>query len=86
MEADEFDRSFLYLSPLIAVITAIDPDHLDIYGTAEAMIDAYGDFCGCVQKDGTLILHENILPALKLPDDVKVYSYGTGEKASFRAA
>ncbi len=86
MEADEFDRSFLYLSPLIAVITAIDPDHLDIYGTAEAMVDAYGDFCGCVQKDGTLILHEDILPALRLPDDVKVYSYGTREQASFRAA
>ena len=85
MEADEFDRSFLQLSPVIAVITAIDPDHLDIYGTAEAMVDAYSDFCHCVQKDGTLILHENILPRLKLPDEAKVYSYGTGEEASFRA-
>lgn len=85
MEADEFDRSFLQLSPVIAVITAIDPDHLDIYGTAEAMVDAYSDFCHCVQKDGTLILHENILPRLKLPDEAKVYSYGTGEQASFRA-
>jgi len=85
MEADEFDRSFLQLSPVIAVITAIDPDHLDIYGTAEAMVDAYSDFCHCIQKDGTLILHENILPMLKLPDEVKVYSYGTGEEASFRA-
>lgn len=85
MEADEFDRSFLQLSPVIAVITAIDPDHLDIYGTAEAMVDAYSDFCHCVQKDGTLILHENILPRLRLPDEVKVYSYGTGEEASFRA-
>lgn len=85
MEADEFDRSFLQLSPVIAVITAIDPDHLDIYGTAEAMVDAYSDFCHCIQKDGTLILHENILPRLKLPDEVKVYSYGTGEEASFRA-
>jgi UDP-N-acetylmuramate--alanine ligase len=86
MEADEFDRSFLYLSPVIAVITAIDPDHLDIYGTAEAMIDAYSDFCSCVQKNGTLILHENILPALSLPGAVHVYSYGTGKQASFRAA
>jgi UDP-N-acetylmuramate--alanine ligase len=86
MEADEFDRSFLYLSPVIAVITAIDPDHLDIYGTAEAMIDAYSDFCGCVQKNGTLILHENILPALSLPGAVHVYSYGMGKNTSFRAA
>jgi UDP-N-acetylmuramate--alanine ligase len=86
MEADEFDRSFLHLSPVIAVITAIDPDHLDIYGTAEAMVDAYSDFCGCVQKNGTLILHENILPALSLPGAVHVYSYGTGKNTSFRAA
>jgi len=86
MEADEFDRSFLYLSPVIAVVTAIDPDHLDIYGTAEVMIEAYSDFCGCVQKNGTLILHENILPALSLPGAVHVYSYGTGKNTSFRAA
>ena len=85
MEADEFDRSFLYLSPVIAVVTAIDPDHLDIYGTADAMVDAYSDFCHCVQKDGTLILNEDILPKLNLPDEVKVYSYGMGEQASFRA-
>ena len=86
MEADEFDRSFLHLSPVIAVITAIDPDHLDIYGTAEAMVDAYSDFCHRVQKDGTLILNENIISRLELPDEMKIYSYGTGEQASFRAA
>jgi UDP-N-acetylmuramate--alanine ligase len=85
MEADEFDRSFLYLSPLIAVVTAIDPDHLDIYGTPEAMVKAYGDFCHCVRGGGTLILNENIASALSLPDDVTVYTYGTGENASFRA-
>ncbi len=85
MEADEFDRSFLYLSPVIAVVTAIDPDHLDIYGTADAMVDAYSDFCHCVQKDGILILNEDILPKLNLPDEVKVYSYGMGEQTSFRA-
>jgi UDP-N-acetylmuramate--alanine ligase len=86
MEADEFDRSFLHLSPVIAVITAVDPDHLDIYGTPEAMVDAYSDFCHCVQKDGTLILHENIISRLKLPDEMKIYSYGIGDQASFRAA
>ena len=53
MEADEFDRSFLNLSPLIAVVTAIDPDHLDIYGTAEAMVEAYSDFCG-MSSEGTV--------------------------------
>jgi UDP-N-acetylmuramate--alanine ligase len=84
MEADEFDRSFLRLSPLIAVITAIDPDHLDIYGNAETMVEAYSQFCHRVRKGGTIIMHEAVLPALSAPEGVTVYSYGTGEKASFR--
>ncbi len=85
MEADEFDRSFLHLSPLISVVTAIDPDHLDIYGTPEAMVEAYGQFCHRTRNGGTLILHENIISSLSLPDDATIYSYGTGEQASFRA-
>lgn len=86
MEADEFDRSFLQLSPLIAVVTAIDPDHLDIYGTPEVMVQAYVDFCHCVRSGGTLILNENIASDLSAPDDVTIYTYGTGEHASFRAS
>lgn len=85
MEADEFDRSFLHLAPLIAVVTAIDPDHLDVYGTADSMIEAYGDFCHCVRNGGTLIVNENIISSLSLPDDVTIYTYGTGDDASFRA-
>ncbi len=50
VEADEYDRSFLKLSPDIAIITAMDPDHLDIYGTAEEMEQAFIDFSG---KDKT---------------------------------
>jgi UDP-N-acetylmuramate--alanine ligase len=84
MEADEFDRSFLHLSPFISVVTAIDPDHLDIYGTAESMVEAYGEFCQRVRPGGTLILNESIADALTLPGDVAIYTYGTGEKASFR--
>ncbi|MGB3922525.1 MAG: UDP-N-acetylmuramate--L-alanine ligase [Bacteroidales bacterium] len=85
MEADEFDRSFLHLSPLIAVVTAIDPDHLDIYGTAESMVEAYEEFCHRVRPGGTLILNENIASSLSLPGDVNIYTYGTGAEASFRA-
>jgi UDP-N-acetylmuramate-alanine ligase len=44
VEADEYDRSFLKLCPSESVITAMDPDHLDIYGTPEAMFDAYTQF------------------------------------------
>lgn len=55
VEADEYDRSFLKLSPDIAIITAMDPDHLDIYGTAEAMEQAFIDFSGKIKKGGLLI-------------------------------
>ncbi|MBE0666683.1 MAG: UDP-N-acetylmuramate--L-alanine ligase, partial [Bacteroidales bacterium] len=85
MEADEFDRSFLTLSPQIAVVTAIDPDHLDIYGTPGAMVEAYSQFCHKVRRGGTLIINEDIISALSLPEAVTVHTYGFGEGASFRA-
>jgi UDP-N-acetylmuramate--alanine ligase len=55
IEADEYDRSFLKLNPDIAVITAMDADHLDIYGTAEKMEQAFIDFSGNIRKRGILI-------------------------------
>jgi len=55
IEADEYDRSFLKLSPDAAVITAMDPDHLDIYGTAEAMEDAFIEFSRRIKEDGLLV-------------------------------
>jgi len=55
IEADEYDRSFLKLSPDVAIITAMDADHLDIYGTAEAMEQAFIDFSKRVRKDGVVI-------------------------------
>lgn len=55
IEADEYDRSFLKLSPDIAVITAMDADHLDIYGTAEAMEHSFIEFSGKVKENGLLI-------------------------------
>ena len=58
VEADEYDRSFLQLHPHIAVITATDPDHLDIYGTHEAMMDAYLQFANQVDSDGHLVVKE----------------------------
>ena len=60
VEADEYDRSFLQLHPYISVITATDPDHLDIYGTHEAMMDAYLQFARQTNPDGHLILKEGI--------------------------
>lgn len=55
VEADEYDRSFLKLSPDIAIITAMDADHLDIYGTAEAMEQAFIDFSKRVRPGGLLV-------------------------------
>ncbi|MGJ7033929.1 UDP-N-acetylmuramate--L-alanine ligase [Niabella hirudinis] len=55
IEADEYDRSFLKLSPDIAVVTAIDPDHLDIYGTAEQVRQAFADFAKRLKRGGLLI-------------------------------
>jgi UDP-N-acetylmuramate--alanine ligase len=55
VEADEYDRSFLRLSPDVAVISAMDPDHLDIYGTAAAMEEAFIEFAGKIKPGGLLI-------------------------------
>lgn len=55
IEADEYDRSFLKLSPDAAVITAMDADHLDIYGTAEAMEDAFIEFSSRIKPSGFLV-------------------------------
>src|SRR5258705_1664460 len=55
VEADEYDRSFLKLSADIAIITAMDPDHLDIYGTDEEMEKAFIEFSGKIKEGGLLI-------------------------------
>ncbi len=60
VEADEYDRSFLKLHPDIVVITAMDADHLDIYGTAASMEQAFIDFSQQVRKDGLLISHASL--------------------------
>ena len=60
VEADEYDRSFLQLHPHYAVITATDPDHLDIYGTHEAMLEAYAQFANQADADGKLFLKQGI--------------------------
>lgn len=60
VEADEYDRSFLQLYPEKALITALDPDHLDIYGTPEEMVQAYEAFAGQIAAGGTLWVHHNL--------------------------
>jgi UDP-N-acetylmuramate--alanine ligase len=60
IEADEYDRSFLKLSPDIAVITAMDADHLDIYGTESAMQDAFVEFSKKIKPRGTLVVKKGL--------------------------
>ena len=61
VEADEFDRSFLNLSPNIAAITSMDADHLDIYGAPEKLIESFNDFAALIPENGTLFV-KNGLP------------------------
>ncbi|MBC7425463.1 MAG: UDP-N-acetylmuramate--L-alanine ligase [Bacteroidia bacterium] len=60
VEADEFDRSFLQLSPDISIVTSTDPDHLDIYGKAEEVKNSFQDFVNRTEEDGIAIIKEGL--------------------------
>lgn len=84
VEADEYDRSFLRLHPDVAVITATDADHLDIYGTVEAMVGAFEQFAAQIKEGGALILKEGV----ELPFDCskrKLYRYSCEAGGDFHA-
>lgn len=82
VEADEFDRSFHHLTPHISVITSMDPDHLDIYGTEDAYRESFAKYASLVQD--TLVVKKGLaLNAGSL--QAKVYTYAVGEKADFYA-
>ena len=80
VEADEFDRSFLQLSPDIEIITAIDPDHLDIYGSQDQFEQAYAEFVAVMGRGGTPYLNEKLKGfASKLPRNVVFYGWNDAE-------
>tara|TARA_R110002033_G_scaffold31887_3_gene69153 strand:+ start:3064 stop:4410 length:1347 start_codon:yes stop_codon:yes gene_type:complete len=60
VEADEFDRSFLTLSPNLACITSMDADHLDIYGNADELVKTFKDFSECIKPDGKLFVRNGL--------------------------
>lgn len=77
VEADEFDRSFLTLNPNIAVITSVDSDHLEVYGSLENIEKEFVYFTDKISAQGTLILNEHYLHlAPKIAKTVKIKSYG----------
>lgn len=86
IEADEYDRSFLKLSPDIAIITAMDADHLDIYGTAEAMEQAFIDFSGKIRPGGILIRQFGLKRGKELKADHKITYSLQNESAAVYAA
>lgn len=84
VEADEYDRSFLRLNPDIAVITAVDADHLDIYGTVEAVVEAFEQFASQIKPGGALILKQGV--ELKFDSsERKLYRYSCEQGGDFHA-
>ncbi|MCR5644394.1 MAG: UDP-N-acetylmuramate--L-alanine ligase [Prevotella sp.] len=79
IEADEFDRSFHWLRPWISVITATDPDHLDIYGTKEAYLESFRHYSSLIQPGGALIIHRDLEMQEQLQEGVRRYDYSLNE-------
>ena len=77
IEADEFDRSFHWLTPYATVITSTDADHLDIYGTEEAYLESFSHYTSLIVPGGALIMREGIRLQPRLQEGVRLYTYST---------
>lgn len=84
IEADEFDRSFHWLSPWMTVITSTDPDHLDIYGTKEAYLESFRHYTELIQPGGALIIHTDLEMQANVRQGVNTYTYSR-EQGDFHA-
>lgn len=84
VEADEFDRSFLQLNPNVAVVTSADADHLDIYGTHEAVKEAFSQFIDRICAGGSLVIKRGVDVAIR-NGEISVYSYSFDQQADFYA-
>jgi UDP-N-acetylmuramate--alanine ligase len=88
VEADEYDRSFLALRPDMAVVTTIEPDHMEIYGDLEALYDAFAEFLAPVPETGLIAVCSDDPGAARLAERLpadRTLTYGTGERAELRA-
>ncbi|MBR3609366.1 MAG: UDP-N-acetylmuramate--L-alanine ligase [Bacteroidales bacterium] len=79
IEADEYDRSFHQLSPYMAVVTASDPDHLDIYGTEEAYLESFATFTELICPEGVLLIKKGITLKPRIKEGVKLFTFGREE-------
>lgn len=75
IEADEYDRSFHWLRPWMTVITATDPDHLDIYGTKEAYLESFRHYTTLIQPGGALIIHTDLEMKANIGANVRTFTY-----------
>lgn len=85
IEADEYDRSFHQLSPYVAVITATDPDHLDIYGTEEAYLESFARFTELIKPGGKLLIHTGLKLKPRPGAGVETFTYSR-DSGDFHAA
>ncbi len=79
IEADEFDRSFHWLAPYATVITATDPDHLDIYGTEEAYLESFRHYTELIRPQGFLVMHTGLKMRPNVQPGVTTYTYSRSE-------
>ncbi len=79
IEADEFDRSFHWLTPWATVITSTDADHLDIYGTEEAYLESFAHYTSLILPNGYLILHKGLKVNPRTQEGVTTYYYSRNE-------
>jgi UDP-N-acetylmuramate--alanine ligase len=86
VEADEYDRSFLRLHPQVAVITSMDPDHLDIYGDNNEMDRAFEQFASQIEPGGTLIIKKQVAERIQVPSQINKLTYAVDEVADVYAA
>jgi len=84
VEADEFDRSFLYLQPQHAIISAIDADHLDIYKSKDSVNEAFWQFIQQIKPKGTLIIKSGIDIEIQR-NDINIYTYSLNDNSDFKA-
>ncbi len=85
VEADEYDRSFHWLSPYMAVITAVDPDHLDIYGTEDAYRESFEHFTSLIRPGGVLLFKKGVNIKPHLNENVRMYTYSASDGGDFHA-
>jgi UDP-N-acetylmuramate--alanine ligase len=82
IEADEYDRSFHYLTPYMAVITSADPDHLDIYGTPQAYRESFEKFTSLIRPGGALVMKKGLDVTPDLQAGVRLYTYSASDTAA----